>query len=132
MAEEQKAAVPEEPYILSVQEMLEADDVEFRTIPAWKIKKNGKEIQGYVRIASLSAEEIAEWRDTADGPAKKTMITRLFVNSLVDKDGKRIGNQSHYIDFKKKSAAIQERVAAEILDLNGLVLKKKGDEPKNA
>lgn len=122
----------EEPYILSVQEMLEADDIEYRTIPAWKIKKNGKEIQGYVRIGSLTAEEVAEWRETSEGPAKKTLIVRLFVNSLVDKDGKRIGNQSHYIEFKKKSAAIQEKVVAEILDLNGIVTKKKDEAPKNA
>jgi len=124
-----------EVHILSIDEMLGADDVEYRTIPTWKVKdaKTGQMIQGYVRIGSLTAEEVAEWRDTTDGPAKKTMGTRLFVNSLVDKDGKRIGRQDHYISFRKKSNAIQEKVLAEIVDLNGLSVKKeKSDEAKNA
>lgn len=119
-------------HILSIEEMLGADQTEYAEIPAWKIKdpKTGEMIQGYVRIGSLTAEEMAEFRETVDGPAKKTSGMRLFVNSLVDKDGKRIGNQSHYAAFKKTSNAVQERVLAKIMELNGLTTKA-GVEAKN-
>jgi len=107
--------------ILSVDQMLSADDVEYAEIPAWKIKgPNGEMTQGYVRIASLSAEDVAAWRDTSEGPAKKTMGVRLFVNSLVDEKGTRIGGPQHYEAFKKKSNAVQERVLAEILKMNNM------------
>lgn len=121
-------------HIMSIEEMLAADDVEYRVIPTWKIKdpKTGEMVQGYVRIGSLSAEQVAEWRDTGDGPAKKTMGTRLFVDSLVDEKGTRIGSQGHYLAFRKKSNAMQEKVLAEIIDLNGLAVKKKDvDAAKN-
>jgi hypothetical protein len=120
-------------HIMSVDEMLAADDVEYKTIPTWMVKdKTGALVQGYVRIGSLSAEQVAEWRDTTDGPAKKTMGTRLFVDSLVDKDGKRIGNPTFYAAFRKKSNAVQERVLAAIVELNGLVVKKEDlDKAKN-
>lgn len=113
-------------HIMSVDEMLAADDVEYKTIPTWMVKdgKTGEMVQGYVRIGSLSAEQVAEWRDTTEGPAKKTMGTRLFVDSLVDKDGKRIGNPTFYAAFRKKSNAVQEKVLAAIVELNGLVVKK--------
>lgn len=115
-------------HILSIDEMLNADQVEYATIPAWKVKNaKGEEIQGYVRIGSLTAEEVAEFRETLDGPAKKTAGLRLFVNSLVDKDGKRIGNQSHYAAFKKTSNVVQERVLAKVMELNGLTAKAAAD-----
>lgn len=116
-------------HILSIDEMLSADQTEYAEIPAWKIKdpKTGEMIQGYVRIGSLTAEEVAEWRDTAEGPAKKTMGLRIFVKSLVDKDGKRIGNDTHFHAFKRTSNAVQERVLAEVIKLNGLSMKAATD-----
>src|SRR4029078_6273013 len=111
-----------------------ADDIEYRTIPAWMVKdpKTGEMVQGYVRIASLSAAQVGDWRDAKERAAKKTMGTRLFVDSLVDENGKRIGNQTHYLAFRKKSNAIQEKVLAEIVALNGLITKKEdADEAKN-
>lgn len=114
--------------------MLSADDVEYATVPAWKVKdpKSGEMIQGYVRIGSLNAEDVIAWRETNEGPAKKTMGLRLFVNSLVDADGKRIGTAQHYEAFKKKSNAIQERVLAEVIKLNGMELKKDGSSKAEA
>ena len=112
-------------HILSIDEMLSADQVDYAEIPAWKIKdpKTGEMIQGYVRIGSLMADEVAEFRETNEGPAKKTAGLRLFVKSLVDAEGKRIGNETHFHAFKKTSNAVQERVLAKVLELNGLTTK---------
>lgn len=115
----------DEKRVLTVDEMLSADDVEYALVPTWKVRdpKTGELVQAYTRVGSLNAEEIITWRETNDGPAKRTMGVRLFVNSLVDADGNRIGNEKHYEAFKKKSNAIQERVIAEIVKLNGMTVK---------
>lgn len=111
--------------ILTIEEMLAADDVEYDEIPTWKVKgPNGEMVQGYTRIGSLSAEDIIEWRETGeDEQAKRNLGVRLFVNSLVDASGNRIGSAKHYEAFKRKSNAIQERVLERVLKLNGLTLK---------
>ncbi len=112
--------------ILSIDEMLGADDVEYKVIPTWMVKdaKTGTMVQGYSRIGSLDAESIIEWRDENEGPAKKTMGIRLLVKSLVDKDGARIGTPKHYEAFKKKSNAVMERILGEIVKLNGMTVKQ--------
>ncbi len=121
-------------HILSIEEMLMADDIEYRTIASWKYKNAKGELeQGYVRIGSLTAEQVADWRDTIDGPAKKTMGIRLLVASLVDEHGKRIGMPNHAAQFRSKSNAVQERILAEIIELNGLSVKKAdAEQAKNA
>jgi hypothetical protein len=114
----------EEKRILSIEEMLSAEDIEYREIPTWKVKdqKTGQMVQGYTRIVSLTAEQVAKWRETNEAN-KHNMGLRLFVDSLVDKDGNRIGSEAHYEAFKKKSNAFQERVVAEVIKLNGLSVK---------
>ncbi len=111
--------------ILSIDEMLGAEDVEYAVIPTWKVKNaKGEMVQGYSRIGSLDAESIIEWRDENEGPAKKTMGIRLLVKSLVDKDGARIGTPKHYEAFKKKSNAVMERILGEIVKLNGMTVQQ--------
>lgn len=114
----------EEKRILSVEEMLGAEDIEYREIPTWKVKdtKTGQMVQGFTRIVSLTAEEVAKWRE-ANEADKKNIGIRLLVKSLVDKDGNRIGGEHHYEAFKKKSNAVQERLVAEVIKLNGLSVK---------
>lgn len=121
----EKKDIEEKKRILSVDEMLNAEDVEYALIPTWKIKdpKTGELVQGYTRVGSLSAEDIIAWRESNEGPAKRSMGVRLFVNSLVDEQGNRIGTEKHYEAFKRKSNAIQERVLAEIVKLNGMTVK---------
>ena len=122
---EAEAIDAEEQYILSVDEMLAADDVEYKTIATWKVKgRNGQMVQGYTRIRSLTAEQVQKWRDAADGPAKKNAGIRLFVDSLVDKEGRPIGNAGHYEAFRKKSNAIQDKVLDQILEMNNLKPKQ--------
>jgi hypothetical protein len=117
--------------ILTIDEMLASDDIEYAVIPTWKVKDaKGETVQGYVRIGSLSAEDIIDWRETNDGPAKKTMGIRLLVNSLVDEKGNRIGTPKHYELFKKKSNAVMERILAEVIKLNGMTVKA-DDKVKN-
>lgn len=118
--------------ILSIDEMLGADDIEYAEIPTWKVKdKSGNMVQGYVRIGTLSAEDVIDWRETLEGPAKKTMGIRLLVNSLVDETGKRIGTPQHYEAFKKKSNAVMERILAEIVKLNGMSVKQEDEAKKS-
>jgi hypothetical protein len=114
----------EEKRILSIEEMLGAEDIEYREIPTWKVKdpKTGELVQGYTRIVSLTADEVAKWRE-ANEADKKNMGIRLLVKSLVDKDGNRIGSEHHYEAFKKKSNAVQERLVGEVIKLNGLSVK---------
>lgn len=111
--------------ILSIDQMLAADDIEYAEIPTWKVKDptTGEIAQGYTRIGSLNADAIITWREMNDSPAKRTMGVRLFVDSLVDENGNRIGNEQHYEAFKKKSNAIQESVLKEVVKLNGMTVK---------
>lgn len=104
--------------VLSVEEMLAAEDVEYAEIKGWN---------GIIRIGSLSAEEFLEWTEANEGEAKKTAGIRLVVRSLVDAEGRRIGNDKMIGQFKKKSQAIMERIVKEILKLNGLNTKSEKD-----
>jgi hypothetical protein len=97
--------------ILSVDEMLAADDVNYAEITAWG---------GTVRVGSLSAGDMLDFVDSNEGPAKRTAGLRLIVKSLVDANGNRIGTDKHLEGFKKKSATVTNRIVAEILKLNGL------------
>lgn len=124
--------VEEKRHIMSVSEMLDASDIEYREIPTWMVKDKatGEMVQGYVRIRSLSAEEVVEWRETIDGPAKRTAAIRLLVDSLVDADGRSIGTAKDYEAFRKKSNAVIERILQEVVKLNGLTAKQEADTKK--
>ncbi len=97
--------------LLSVEEMLAADDVRYEVIDAFG---------GKVRIGSISAGEMMEFMTQNQGPGKKTAGLRLFIASLVDATGKRIGNNTMISMFAQKNAADINRVVARILKLNGL------------
>lgn len=119
--------------ILTIDEMLAADDVEYTNIKTWKVKdpKTGEMVQGYVRIVSLTAEDVIKWRESSEGEAKRTMGIRLLVDSLVDEHGTHIGTPKHYEMFKKKSNAVMERILAEVIQLNGMTVKAE-EKTKNA
>lgn len=123
----------EEQRILTIDEMLAAEDIEYATIETWKVKdpKTGQMVQCYSRIGSLNAEQIIDWREQNEGPAKRTMGIRLLVDSLVDADGNRIGTSKHYEAFKKKSNAVMEKILAEIVKLNGMTVKQENATKKD-
>jgi hypothetical protein len=87
--------------VLSIEEMLAADDVQFAVVKAWN---------GNVRIGSLSASDMIEFVESNEGPAKRTAGLRLIIKSLV----------KHLEAFGKKNAQVTNRIVAEILKLNGL------------
>lgn len=109
-----KAIAADKDRILTVEEMLAADDVEYKEIDGWG---------GKIRIGSLSAEDLMDWSEANEGEAKKTAGVRLVIRSLVDKDGKRIGRDKDIAAFKKKSQSVLERIVKEVLKLNGLEAK---------
>jgi hypothetical protein len=99
--------------ILSMDEYLEADDVEYVTVPL----PDGK---GSLRFGSLDAGSMLDFIDSNDGPAKRTAGLRLIIQSLVDDKGVRIGSDKHLNGLKKKNAAFTNRLVGEILKLNGM------------
>src|SRR5687768_14612539 len=85
--------------VLSLDEMLQAEDVQYATvvIPEWK---------GSIRIGSLSAGEVLDFIEMTEGPAKKNAGFRLISRSLVDAEGKRIGSDSKIEAFRKKDSRV--------------------------
>jgi hypothetical protein len=111
------AAKEPELALLSFDEIEKVEDTSYKVIdvPEWK---------GSIRIGSLNAEDMIDWVEANEGPAKRTAGVRLIVKSLVDKDGKRIGTDQRIQAMKKKDARVLNRLVAEILELNGLNDKK--------
>ena len=101
--------------VLSIDDMLAADDVKYAEVSAWG---------GKVRLGSLDAGSMLDFVEANEGSAKRTAGIRLLVKSLVDKDGKRIGEDRHVDLFKKKDAGTINRMLEEIMRLNGLDDKK--------
>jgi len=106
--------------VLSVDEMLAAEDVSYAEIEAWG---------GIVRVGSLTADEMIDFIEANEGVEKRNAGLRLIVRSLVDADGKRIGTEAHVKAFGKKDAGLTSKVVNRILELNGLD-KKKAEEAK--
>lgn len=109
MADENEGKVFE-----TVEDMLAAPDVEYATIPGWS---------GLIRIGSLTAGDMIEWTEANEGEAKRTAGLRLIVKSLVNSDGKRIGNDKHIPLLRAKSHKVTEQVVKAILKLNGFNIK---------
>lgn len=100
--------------ILSIEQMLAADDVEYREVAAWG---------GKVRLRSLSSEDMIEWIEgnrNGDPEVRRTSGLNLIVKSLVDKDGNHIGKPEHVAAFQKKSAIVTGRIVNAVMDMNGL------------
>ncbi len=99
--------------ILSLDEILKSDEVEYDTVPGFK---DGE----IIRIGSLTAGDLIEWSEANEGEAKRTAGLRLIVKSLVDADGNRIANDKHIASFRKFNHKKTEEIVKAILKLNGL------------
>jgi hypothetical protein len=99
--------------ILSLDEILASDDVEYLTIDGYQPGEK-------IRIGSLTAGDLIEWQDANETEAKKTAGLRLIVKSLVDADGKRIATDKHIQFFRKKNHKKTETIVKRILKLNGI------------
>ena len=102
--------------ILSIDDIIAADDKEFATIPGFKAGE-------VFRIQSLTAGDMIEWSEANEGEAKRTAGLRLIVKSLVDATGKRIATDEHIGTLRKKSHRVTEGIVKEILKLNGMTVK---------
>lgn len=104
--------VPVEEELLSVSDIENTPDVEYATVVSWGGKK--------ARIKSLRAGDLIEFRESNEGPAKKTAGLRLIIRSLVDKSGNCILNDTHLPMLRTKSERECNVIIKEILKLNGM------------
>ena len=107
--------------ILSMDDILAVEDTEYKEIEMWG---------GVARIGSLTAGELLEFVEANKGPAKTTAGLRLIIKSLVNKDGNRIGKDTHLQGLRTRNAKQIEDLTNKILVLNGIG-KKAQEEAKN-
>ena len=119
---EEVSAVEE---FLSLDSILEVDDTKYATVevPEWK---------GAVRIGSLKSNQVLLFVESNEDPVqKRTSGLRLLVESLVDKNGKRLcteENRQQLIErFKNKDYHVVNRLVEEVLKLNGMTVKAQAD-----
>ena len=114
------SAVDDSEQILTAQDILVADDIEYTKIPGFK--------PGQVfRIKSLTAGDLIEWSEANSGEAKRTAGLRLIIKSLVDGEGKLIMSDRHIEMLKLKTHKVTERIVKEILHHNGMNVKQDKD-----
>lgn len=97
--------------ILSVDEMLAAEDIEYVNVEAFG---------GLVRLGSIDAGKMIEFAESNEGPAKRTAGLRLIIDSLVDAENKRIGDPKTLERWKRRSQKTCNKLVAAVLKLNGL------------
>ena len=104
----------------SIEELLGASEVEYRTINGFK---SGEK----VRIGSVSAGDMIEWSEANDGEAKRTAGIRLLCKSLVGPEPANVryaDDPRNISKFRALPHKVVQRIVEEILDLNGLEVKK--------
>ncbi|HVJ72025.1 MAG TPA: hypothetical protein VM531_11070 [Sphingomicrobium sp.] len=117
--------------LLGIDDIERVDDTAFKTVevPEWG---------GSIRIGTINAGTMLEYVKSNDTAAKFNSGLRMIVDSLVDANGKRIGQLSHMEMLKKKNNMVIQKVAEEILKLNGVEkkpfdfqdrLKEAGEDP---
>ena len=97
--------------VLSVEEMMAAPDIEYDEVPAFG---------GIVRIGSIDSGQMIEFIEANEGPAKRTAGLRMIIESIVDAEGKRIGNYTQLEQWKHRSQKTCDKIITAILKLNGL------------
>lgn len=107
---------------LSIEDIESVDDIRYHEATAWG---------GTLRFASLSAEEMLEFVEDNEGPARKTAGARLLSKSIVDDAGARIGTEKSVQMFLKKDAGTVSRLVGEVLQLNGLLIVDGVSQAKN-
>jgi len=104
----------------SIEELLNSSEVEYRNISGFKPGEK-------VRIGSVSAGDMIEWSEVNEGEAKRNAGLRLLCKSLVgpEPENTRYADDPKNIaKFKKLPHKVVNQIVEEILDLNGLVVKK--------
>lgn len=101
-----------------------ASEVEYAVIEGFKAGK-------LIRIGSVNAGDMIDWSEANEGEAKRTAGLRLIQKSLVNKDGKRIGNPTDLGKLRTMRHNITERIVKEILKLNGMNVKQDAEAKKD-
>ncbi len=109
--------------LLTIDEMLAAEDVSYVTVPVPEWSSNG--VSGSVRFGSIDAGtmiEFAEFSSSPDGDQNATI--RLIIQSLVDADGKRLVQKEHVVNyiplFMKKGVRVMNRLLDAVMALNDI------------
>ncbi len=100
--------------LLTLDDILGADDIEYRTIelPEWG---------GSVRLRLLNGAETIQFQTSLEKNKREATIA-LVRSSVVDADGKKLfQHKDDFAALKKKSMKVIRRIGNEALDLNGLL-----------
>jgi hypothetical protein len=117
--------------VLSVNDIMAADDVEYTTAPGFK--------PGEVfALRSLTAGDMIEWSEANEGEAKRTAGLRLIINSVVDgipgvhpgATGKPIMNDTHISVLRTKTHKVTEALVKSIVKHNGMNVKDAAADAK--
>jgi hypothetical protein len=111
--------------MLSAEDILNADDVQYRTVPVpeWK---------GSVRVRTLSAEEVSDYVEAINGVQKRDSLAIMVFRSLVKQDGSQLfTDPDQLMPLKRRSMAAFIRLQDVILEMNGLG-KVAAERAKNA
>lgn len=107
---------------LSIDQMLEAEDVQYVIVPVpeWK---------GKVRLASVSAAVMMDFVEANQDKMKaKDANVRLIVQSIVDDDGVRLADEVQLdfliARFKKKDVRVMNRLMDAVMALNEIKITK--------
>jgi hypothetical protein len=103
---------------MSVDEFLNEKDTEYAHIEIGPGK--------YQRIGSLTGDDLIEFTEANDGPAKKTANARLILASMVDDAGNRTGDPKMIARLQGKSLKTINKLVDAIMKLNGM--DKKADD----
>lgn len=80
-------------------------------IPEWK---------KWIRLGSLTADDLLDWVEANEGAPKKLQGLRLLVKSIVDQNGNRIGTEELVEKLRKRHAGAVRRLMERATKLNGL------------
>lgn len=97
--------------VLSIDDIEETDDIRYDEIPVWG---------GVMRVASLTSEDMVDFIEANDGPARKTAGVRLIVKSIVNEKNEHIGTDKHLSLFKKKDSKTIDMIVKRLMILNGI------------
>lgn len=103
--------------ILSLADIATLDDTNYLVVPV-------EEWKGAVRLGSLDGAALLDWVEKNEGPEANTSGLRLLCISLVDAEGKRIGDADTVAMMKRKNSKVVVRLINEALHLNGLKAKE--------
>jgi len=116
VAAEKTAPAVADDKLVSFDDVDKANDLKYDTVEV-------AEWGGKIRLVSINAEDMIEFVESNDGPAKRTAGLRLIIKSAVDAEGNRIFKDEHLQVLKKRNSATCNRIVNAILQLNGLNVK---------